>query len=147
MKALFAGSFNPFTIGHESIVKRTLCFANEVVIAIGINNAKENPKTETEERIQTIRSYFTDEPRVTVLAYEGLTVDFARQVQADVMVRGVRSVKDFEYEREMADVNRKISGMETILLFSEPELSAVSSSIVRELKAHGKDISKFLPQK
>ena len=147
MKALFAGSFNPFTIGHESIVKRTLCFAVEVVIAIGINNAKENPKTETEERIQTIRSYFTDEPRVTVLAYEGLTVDFARQVQADVMVRGVRSVKDFEYEREMADVNRKISGMETILLFSEPELSAVSSSIVRELKAHGKDISKFLPQK
>lgn len=147
MKALFAGSFNPFTIGHESIVKRTLCFADEVVIAIGINNAKENPKTETEERILTIRSYFTDEPRVTVLAYEGLTVDFARQVQADVMVRGVRSVKDFEYEREMADVNRKISGMETILLFSEPELSAVSSSIVRELKAHGKDISKFLPQK
>ena len=147
MKALFAGSFDPFTIGHESIVKRTLCFADEVVIAIGINNAKENPKTETEERIQTIRSYFTDEPRVTVLAYEGLTVDFARQVQADVMVRGVRSVKDFEYEREMADVNRKISGMETILLFSEPELSAVSSSIVRELKAHGKDISKFLPQK
>ncbi|MDD6472737.1 MAG: pantetheine-phosphate adenylyltransferase [Bacteroidales bacterium] len=147
MKALFAGSFNPFTIGHESIVKRTLCFADEVVIAIGINNAKENPETETEERIQTIRSYFTDEPRVTVLAYEGLTVDFARQVQADVMVRGVRSVKDFEYEREMADVNRKISGMETILLFSEPELSAVSSSIVRELKAHGKDISKFLPQK
>ena len=147
MKALFAGSFNPFTIGHESIVKRTLCFADEVVIAIGINNAKENPKTETEERILTIRSYFTDEPRVTVLAYEGLTVDFARQVQADVMVRGVRSVKDFEYEREMADVNRKISGMETILLFSEPELSAVSSSIVRELKAHGKNISKFLPQK
>lgn len=147
MKALFAGSFNPFTIGHESIVKRTLCFADEVVIAIGVNNAKENPETETEERIQTIRSYFTDEPRVTVLAYEGLTVDFARQVQADVMVRGVRSVKDFEYEREMADVNRKISGMETILLFSEPELSAVSSSIVRELKAHGKDISKFLPQK
>lgn len=147
MKALFAGSFNPFTIGHESIVKRTLCFADEVVIAIGINNAKENPETETEERIQTIRSYFTDEPRVTVLAYEGLTVDFARQVQADVMVRGVRSVKDFEYEREMADVNRKISGMETILLFSEPELSAVSSSIVRELKAHGKNISKFLPKK
>lgn len=147
MKALFAGSFNPFTIGHESIVKRTLCFADEVIIAIGINNAKENPETETKERIQTIRSYFTDEPRVTVLAYEGLTVDFARQVQADVMVRGVRSVKDFEYEREMADVNRKISGMETILLFSEPELSAVSSSIVRELKAHGKDISKFLPQK
>ena len=147
MTALFAGSFNPFPIGHESIVKRTLCFADEVVIAIGINNAKENPKTETEERILTIRSYFTDEPRVTVLAYEGLTVDFARQVQADVMVRGVRSVKDFEYEREMADVNRKISGMETILLFSEPELSAVSSSIVRELKAHGKDISKFLPQK
>ena len=147
MKALFAGSFNPFTIGHESIVKRTLCFADEVVIAIGINNAKENPKTETEERILTIRSYFTDEPRVTVLAYEGLTVDFARQMQADVMVRGVRSVKDFEYEREMADVNRKISGMETILLFSEPELSAVSSSIVRELKAHGKNISKFLPKK
>lgn len=147
MKALFAGSFNPFTIGHESIVKRTLCFADEVVIAIGVNSAKENPETETEERIQTIRSYFTDEPRVTVLTYEGLTVDFARQVQADVMVRGVRSVKDFEYEREMADVNRKISGMETILLFSEPELSAVSSSIVRELKAHGKDISKFLPQK
>ena len=147
MKALFAGSFNPFTIGHESIVKRTLCFADEVIIAIGINNAKENPKTETEERILTIRSYFTDEPRVTVLAYEGLTVDFARQMQADVMVRGVRSVKDFEYEREMADVNRKISGMETILLFSEPELSAVSSSIVRELKAHGKNISKCLPQK
>lgn len=147
MKALFAGSFNPFTIGHESIVKRTLRFADEVIIAIGCNSEKNGRENAPEERRQVISSYFHDDPRVKVMTYEGLTADFAREVQADVIVKGVRSVKDFEYEREMADVNRELTGIETILLCSEPELSAVSSSVVRELMRYGKDISKFLPQR
>lgn len=141
--ALFAGSFNPFTIGHKSIVDRTLQFCDRIVIGIGYNPAKtgDNP----EARMAEIARIYADAPRVSVECYTGLTVDFARRCGADFMVRGVRGCTDFEYERNLAETNLRISGIETVLLPALPELSFVSSSMVRELAANGRDISEFLP--
>ena len=144
-KAIFPGTFDPFTLGHHSIVKRTLAFMDEVIIGIGYNDQKHCLLT-IEKRLESIRKVYADEPRVKVLAYSGLTVDFAQEQGAEFMVRGIRSVKDFEYEESIADINRKLSGIETIFLFTEPELSAVSSSVVRELLRYGKDVSAFLPE-
>ena len=144
-KAIFPGTFDPFTLGHHSIVKRTLAFMDEVIIGIGYNDQK-HCLLPIEKRLESIRKVYADEPRVKVLAYSGLTVDFAQEQGAEFMVRGIRSVKDFEYEESIADINRKLSGIETIFLFTEPELSAVSSSVVRELLRYGKDVSAFLPK-
>jgi pantetheine-phosphate adenylyltransferase len=118
---------------------------DEVIIGIGYNDQK-HCLLPIEKRLETIRKVYADEPRVKVLAYSGLTVDFAQEQGAGFMVRGIRSVKDFEYEESIADINRKLSGIETIFLFTEPELSAVSSSVVRELLRYGKDVSAFLPE-
>ena len=144
-KAIFPGTFDPFTLGHHSIVKRTLAFMDEVIIGIGYNDQK-HCLLPIEKRLESIRKVYADEPRVKVLAYSGLTVDVAQEQGAEFMVRGIRSVKDFEYEENIADINRKLSGIETIFLFTEPELSAVSSSVVRELLRYGKDVSAFLPE-
>lgn len=143
--ALFPGTFNPFTRGHKSIVERTLhSLADEVVIAIGKNSEKQGEPS-VEQRLAAIRSIFEDEGRVRVEAYDTLTADYARAVGADFIVRGVRSIRDYEYERDIADVNRRLSGVETVLLYSEPELAAISSSIVRELKSYNKDVTEYLP--
>ena len=143
--ALFPGSFNPFTKGHKNIVERTLqSVADTVIIAIG-NNCEKKCMQTVEERVESIQRIFKGNEKVRVVAYEGLTIDFAKSVNADFIVRGVRSIKDFEYEREIADVNRKLSGIETILLYTEPEYASISSSLVRELKSYGKDVSQFLP--
>lgn len=143
--ALFPGSFDPFTKGHKNIVERTLqSVADTVIIAIG-NNCEKKCMQTVEERVESIQRVFKGNDKVRVVAYEGLTIDFAKSVNADFIVRGVRSIKDFEYEREIADVNRKLSGIETILLYTEPEYASISSSIVRELKSYGKDVSQFLP--
>ena len=143
--ALFAGSFNPFTIGHKSIADRTLAsLADRLVIAVGYNPAKADP-SDVAERVRSISLLFQDDPRVEVLAYDSLTVQFAKQCQADFLVRGVRSLSDFEYELQLADANRDLSGIETVILPPLPELAFVSSSLVRELKAFGQDPSKYLP--
>ena len=144
-KAIFPGTFDPFTLGHHSIVKRTLAFMDEVIIGIGYNDQK-HCLLPIEKRLESIRKVYADEPRVKVLAYSGLTVDFAQEQGAEFMVRGIRSVKDFEYEESIADIKRKLSGIETIFLFTEPELSAVSSSVVRELLRYGKNVEAFLPK-
>lgn len=144
-RALFPGSFDPFTAGHHSIVKRTLALVDEVIVGIGFNEGKKG-FLPLEKRLEMIRALYADEPRVKVLPYSGLTVDFAKEQEADVIVRGIRSVKDFEYEESIADINRKLSGIETVFLFTEPELAAVSSSVVRELIHYGKDVSMFLPE-
>ena len=143
--ALFPGSFDPFTRGHESIVRRALPLFDEVVIAIGINMDKRGFMT-IEQRKKWIESVFADEPRVRVVSYTGLTVDVARECGARFLLRGVRMIKDFETEMHMAEVNRQLSGIETILLYTLPELSHVSSSIVRELFRYGQDVSHMLPQ-
>ncbi|RGN51282.1 MULTISPECIES: pantetheine-phosphate adenylyltransferase [unclassified Bacteroides] len=144
-RAIFPGTFDPFTIGHYSIVKRALTFMDEIIIGIGIN---ENKKTyfPTEERVEMIRRLYKDDLRVKVQAYDCLTIDFAQQVEAAFIIRGIRTVSDFEYEETIADINRKLAGIETILLFTEPELTCISSTIVRELLTYGKDISRFVPE-
>ena len=144
-RAIFPGTFDPFTLGHHSIVKRTLTFMDEVIVGIGINEGK-HCLIPVEKRVEMIRQLYADEPRVKVMAYSGLTVDFAQEHEAGFIVRGIRSVKDFEYEEGIADINKKLSGIETIFLFTEPELSSVSSSVVRELLHYGKDVSMFLPE-
>lgn len=142
--ALFAGTFDPFTIGHYSIVRRALPMFDKIIIGIGTNSGKKCMFS-VEERTKAIENVFADETRVEVKVYNCLTMDFAKEVGAGVLLRGVRSTKDFEYEREIADVNLRLGGIETVLLISEPEHASTSSSIVRELITYGKDVSEFLP--
>lgn len=144
-RAIFPGTFDPFTIGHESIVRRALTFVDEVIIAIGINEQKHS-LFPVEKREQMIRDYYKDEPRVKVMSYSNLTVDFAHEVGANTIIRGIRTVKDFEYEETIADINRKLTGIETIFLFTEPDLASISSSIVRELMKYNKEVTQFLPK-
>jgi pantetheine-phosphate adenylyltransferase len=146
---LFVGSFAPFTIGHDSIVRRALPLFDRLVIGVVGDHVQKPGMQPAEERMQAIRELYADEPRVEVMPYYGLAVDFARSIGAHFIVKGVRSVKDFEYEREQADVNRQISNgeVETILLYAEPQLSSISSSMVRELAHFGYDVSSFLPKK
>lgn len=143
--ALFPGTFDPFTIGHQSLVSRGLTLVDEIVVSIGINDKKQTYFT-LEKRLEAIRHLYRDEPRVKVMAYDSLTVDFAQAVGAAFILRGIRTVNDFEYEKSIADVNRKLSGIETFILFTEPEHTHISSSIVRELLRYGKDISLFVPK-
>jgi len=142
--AFFPGSFDPFTIGHASVVERALQLFDNVVIGIGVNDAKSYQQS-AEERCQAIARLYNNNVRVKVMAYTGLTVDAVRESGADVIVKGVRSVADFEYEREQADINRMLSGIDTILILAKPELASVSSSLVRELQRRGEDVSQFLP--
>ncbi len=142
--ALFAGSFNPYTRGHHAIVQRALAIFDRVVVAIGCNMGKEGA-ADTAERRKAIEKVYADEPRVEVAVYSGLTMDYARSIGATALLRGVRSVKDFEYERDLADVNMRMGGIETVILMSSPENAAISSSLVRELMAYGKDVKDLLP--
>lgn len=144
--AIFPGSFDPFTIGHASIVERGLPLFDEIVIGVGLNESKRALYTPS-ERVAAISRLYADEPRVRVESYDDLTIDFAHRVGARFILRGLRSVKDFEYERDIASMNHRLSGIETVLLFTEPHYSSVSSSVVRELIAFGKDVSDFLPKK
>lgn len=142
-KALFPGSFNPFTRGHADIVERGLRIFDSIVIAVGVNSGKH--PADAEALADSIRTLYADEPRVSVMTYNTLTVDLAHKLGVDFLLRGVRSVKDFEYERDMADINRQLSGLESVILFSRPEFAAISSSVVRELQSYGHDVSSFLP--
>lgn len=142
--AAFTGSFDPYTIGHDDIVRRALPLFDRIVIGVGYNEHKQYMQS-VEERCSQIQSYYKDEPKVQVEAYRDLTVDFCRRIDAQFIIKGVRTLKDFEYEQEMADINRQLSGVETILFLVAPELSHISSSMVRELAHFGKDITEFLP--
>lgn len=141
--AVFPGSFNPFTIGHKSIVDRALGIFDRVVVAVGHNIDK--PGDDTARRIEAIRRAFSDNSRVEVTSYSGLTAEFVKRIEASAILRGVRNIADFEYERNLADVNKEILGVETVLMFSLPEYSYISSSMVRELVANGHDVSSLLP--
>ena len=141
---IFVGSFDPFTIGHDNIVRRALPLFDRLVIGIGVNERKVYLQ-DVETRRRTIQDLYRDEPNITVKTYSDLTIDFAHREKAGFIVKGIRSMKDFEYEREQADINRQLGGVETLLLFADPGLEAVSSSLVRELIHFGKDVSQFLP--
>lgn len=143
--AIFTGSFDPFTIGHDDIVRRALPLFSRIVIGVGVNERKQYMHT-AEERCAAISRIYEGEAKIEVKAYSDLTVDFARREGAAYIIKGVRSVKDFEYEREQADINRQLSGVETLLLYSDPRFSSVSSSMVRELIHFGQDVSRYLPQ-
>ena len=138
------GTFDPFTIGHESVVSRALGLFDLLVIGVGRNSAK-NPVQSVDERVLAIERLYANEPRIDVVSYDGLTVDLAQECGAQYIVKGVRSVKDFEFERGQADINRRLTGIETILLFAEPGLDSISSTLVRELQSMGRDVSEFLP--
>ncbi len=142
--AIFVGSFDPFTIGHDSIVRRSLPLFDRLIIGVGVNIGKRYMLS-AEERVDAIRRLYSDEPRISVEQYSGLTVDFADSVGAQFIVKGVRTVKDFEAEREQADINRRLTGIETIVLFALPGMDSVSSSVVRELMHYGRGCSELLP--
>ena len=143
-KAIFPGSFDPFTIGHYSVVKRGLELFDHITIGVGSNCSKKSFFT-LEKRLDIIRQAFHDEPRVSVKAYDSLTIDFAKEEKADFILRGVRSANDFEYEKSIADINKRLSSIETVLLFTEPQYSAVSSTIVRDPLSYGQVVAAFLP--
>jgi len=144
--AIFPGSFDPFTVGHASIVERGLPLFDEIVIGVGVNENK-RPLFAPEERVRNIAELYADEPRIRVVAYNDLTIDLARREHAAFIIRGLRSVKDFEYERDIANMNFRLAGVETVILFTEPHFSSISSSVVRELIAFGKDVTPFLPHR
>ena len=143
IKAVFVGSFDPFTVGHYDIVQRALPLFDRLIIGVGINERKVY-MNDTETRVADIIRIFNNNPKIEVKTYNDLTVDFAKRVGATFIVKGVRSVKDFEYEREQADINRRISGIDTLLLCADPQHASVSSSMVRELIHFGRDVSEFL---
>lgn len=145
-KGVFVGSFNPFTIGHDSIVRRALPLFDQLVIGVVGDNVHKPDMPSVDERIQAIRDIYIGDERIEVKPYHGLAMDFAKAEKAHFIVKGVRSISDFEYEQWQADFNRRIGGIETILLYTEPELASISSSALRELQHFGVDVSPFLPK-
>ena len=145
-RAIFPGSFDPFTIGHHDIVMRALNLFDEIIIGIGHNYTKRETFP-LSERLAAIQRIYDNEPRVRVEVYDGLTVDFAAQHNAQFILRGVRSTQDFEYERNIAEANKQLSSIETVLLYTRPEYAHISSTLVRDLYSHNKDITPFLPPK
>ena len=144
--ALFPGSFDPFTRGHEAIVRQALTLFDKVVVAIGENIGKSSLLS-TEERIKLIERLYANDERVETIAYSTLTGDVARAVGASAIIRGVRNTIDFEYERTLAQTNKRLfPEIETILLLTPADLADISSSAVRELLAFGHDVSEMLPE-
>lgn len=143
MTAFYAGSFDPFTIGHLSIAKRALEIFDGLIIGIGVNMQKGVPAKVT-HRIAHIREIFEEDTRVKVLAYEGITAEVAKENGAGVLVRGVRNTIDFEKEKELSDINLEVFGMPTVLIPSSPSLSYISSSMVRELRHFGIDADAYV---
>ena len=142
-KAIFTGSFDPFTVGHASIVQRALPLFDSIVIAVGHNEHKKGMFS-VKERVERIEKHYANEPKIEVVAYSDLTVDVAKRVGANVIIKGVRSFKDFEYERQQAEINKTIGGIETLFLCSDPQYESISSSIVRELIHFGRDVSDMM---
>lgn len=142
--AVFPGSFDPFTVGHENIVLRGLNIFDEIIIAIGTNSVK-NSYFPMETRVQWIKKIFEGRDNVSVDTFCGLTVNYAKEVGATHILRGIRTSADFEYERAIAQVNKQLSGIDTAFLLSTPEHTPVTSSIVRDILRHGGDASMFIP--
>lgn len=141
---LFTGTFDPFTIGHQNIVDRALPLFDRLIIAVAESELKHTSRT-IKQRVQAIQQLYAHDERVKVIAYSDLTIDLAKRENIGFIVRGVRSVKDYEYEIAQADFNRQFGNVETIFLPADPNLSMISSSLVRELEHFGKDVTRFLP--
>lgn len=143
-KALYAGSFDPFTIGHKSIVDRGLAIFDRIIIGIGINSDK-TPLFTPKERLDQISALYNKESRIEVITYSGLTADTARALGCTHLLRGVRNSIDADYERQLADANRNISGLESVILYTLPEHSFISSSLIRDLIKNGQSVAPFIP--
>ena len=144
--ALFPGSFDPFTVGHQDIVERALPMFDKIIIAIGYNSDKDG-FFDLEKRISWIEKAFEDNTAVEVRSYEGLTVDYCHKVGAQFLLRGLRTAADFEYERAIAQMNKKMyQNIESVFLLTAPEHTPISSTIVRDIIRHGGDASEFLPK-
>jgi pantetheine-phosphate adenylyltransferase len=143
--ALFPGTFDPITVGHLDIIERSLPLFDKLYIGIG-RNANKTPMYSEEQRVQWIRDIFASEPKVEVVVYEGLTVECCRKIGAQYILRGIRYVNDFEYEKAIADMNRSLDGsIETIYLTCLPQYTSVASTLVRDVIRNGGDASPFLP--
>jgi len=144
-KAVFPGSFDPITLGHVDIIKRAIPLFDEIVIAIGVN-AEKKYMFSLENRVTFIKKCFADEPKITVTQYKGLTVDYCKTLNADFILRGLRNPADFEFEKAIAQTNRKLSGIETVFLLTSADTSFISSSIVRDIMRNGGDASELVPK-
>ena len=143
--AIFPGSFDPFTVGHEEVVRRGLSLFDKIIIAVGYNSNKKD-FFPLETRMQWIREVFIEDERISVEKYEGLTVDFAREIGCTHILRGIRTSADFEYERAIAQVNKAMSGIDSVFLLTTPEHTPVNSSIIRDIVKHGGNAGQFLPE-
>ena len=143
-KAIFLGSFDPITNGHEDIIKRGVSLFDEVIVAIGVN-AEKKYMFSLEERKRFIEETFKDEPKVRVITYSGLTIDLCKKEKAEFILRGLRNPADFEFEKAIAHTNRMMSKIETVFLLTAARTSFISSSIVRDVLRNGGDITKLVP--
>ena len=142
---LFPGTFDPVTLGHVDIINRAIPLFDRIVVAIGTNAAKV-PMFSAEQRLLWVQEIYKDEPKVSGAVYEGLTIDFCKKIDAHFILRGIRYVSDFEYEKTIADANRAMDpGIETIFLTGEPKYTSVASTIVRDILRNRGDASPFLP--
>ncbi|MCA6439512.1 MAG: pantetheine-phosphate adenylyltransferase [Sediminibacterium sp.] len=142
---LFPGTFDPVTLGHTDIINRALPLFDKIIVGIGINASK-NPMFSAEQRMQWFKEIYSSEPKVESAVYDGLTINYCKQVGAQFILRGIRYVSDFEYEKTIADANRTLdSNIETIFLTGEPKYTSVASTIVRDILRNRGDASPFLP--
>ncbi len=143
---LFPGTFDPVTLGHIDIINRALPLFDEIYVGIGINSAK-SPMFSPEQRMEWFKAIYSNEPKVKSVVYEGLTINYCKKIGAQFILRGIRYVSDFEYEKTIADANRTLDkNIETIFLTGEPKYTSVASTIVRDIIKNGGDASPFLPE-
>ncbi|GAB4251449.1 MAG: pantetheine-phosphate adenylyltransferase [Vicingaceae bacterium] len=144
--ALFPGSFDPITKGHESIVKRALPLFDKIVVGIGINSSK-NYLFPVEKRMEWVKATFINEPKVEVVSYKGLTVKFCKEIKAQFILRGLRNTADFNFESGIAQMNAALDPeIESVFIMTNPELSAINATIVRDIIRNGGDVQKFVPE-
>lgn len=145
--AVFPGSFDPITRGHESVIRRALPLFDEIYVSIGAN-AEKKSYFSLDQRLEFIRQVFADEVRIKVTQYEGLTVNYCGQVGARYLLRGLRTSADFEFERSIGQINKKLNPeVETVFFLTDPQYTSLNSSIVRDILRHGGDVSQFVPDR
>lgn len=141
--ALFPGSFDPFTKGHESVIAKALPLFDEIVIGVGFNSTKQ-PFYKLESRLEHIRGIYASEPKISVQTFQKLTIEFCKDINASFILRGLRDTKDFEYEKAIAQMNLQLAGIETLFFMTDPNVSAISATIVREISKNGGIIEQFV---
>jgi pantetheine-phosphate adenylyltransferase len=142
-RALFPGSFDPFTKGHESVIQKAVHLFDEIVIGVGVNTSK-NYYFELDKRLKQIQAIYENEPRIRVMTFHKLTVEFCKDIEAQFILRGLRDTNDFEYEKAIAQMNLNLSGIETVFFMTDPGVAPISATIVREIARNGGIIDRFV---